>query len=174
MQFIPRWLGGMASLLGCLWFGTLGAAEGSDQKIDRLGFAFDQHAHDVAVAAVLEKQNTGSLEQADDIIHLPKYIVSEKRVPFVARDILTPEGRVTLAEKRYISPVYRKTFGPLSAIAGLLMNPLGGWQPNGPEAMALYEDDERMRRGNETKALMRLDALHEDMTSMPASVKQTK
>jgi hypothetical protein len=149
-------------LLACVGLGMLHAAEDSEQKTARLGFVFDQQAHDAAIARRhAEQEKHDASAQADDVIHLPKYYVTEERMPFTTREILTPEGRVALANKRYISPVYRKSLGPLSAIASLLMNPLGGWRPNDPEAMALYEDDERLRRKNETKELMRLEALKE-------------
>ena len=141
----------------------LDAAGGPEQKTARLGFVFDQHAHDVAAAgnADPEDKNHGSGVPSDDVIHLPKYFVTEERMPFTTREVLTPEGRVTLANKRYISPVYRKTLGPLAAVAALLMNPLGGWRPNDAEAMTLYEGDECKRRKMETAELMKLDALSE-------------
>jgi len=149
-----------AIFISSVWFGILVAAEDSDKKVTRLGFAFDPKVHDAAISSAfvgVEGENRGS----DDVIHLPKYFVTENRVPFTQRDILTPEGRVQVANKRYISPVYRKTLGPLAAVLGLFMNPLGGWQPNDPEAMVLYEDAERKRRNTETKELMQHDALKE-------------
>ena len=157
-----RELGLAVGLLACVGLGMLHAAEETEQKTVRLGFVFDQQAHDAAIARrQAEQEKHDASAQADDVIHLPKYYIIEERSPFTTREILTPEGRVAIANKRHISPVYRRTLGPLSAIASLLANPLGGWRPNDPEAMALYEDDERLRRAKETKDLMRLDALKE-------------
>jgi hypothetical protein len=157
-----QWLG-MAGLMGTIWFGTLCAAEDSRSKIARLGFAFDQRAHDAAVAADkaradLERENDEQVILSDGVIRLPKYYVNEERMPFNKREILTPEGRLAVAKKRYISPVYAKTLGPLSAVASLLANPLGGWQPNDPEAMTLYYDQDQKRRNAEMKELIKLDA----------------
>jgi len=147
-------------LIGSVWFGTLSAAEDAEQKLARLGFAFDSHAHEVAVAAAEGEPEKGK-GGPSDVILLPKYFVTEKRLPFTEHEILTPRGRLELAKKTYLSPVYRKTFGPLSAVLSLINNPLGGWHPNGPEAMVLYEEAEQMRRNKDMKDLMQLDALHE-------------
>jgi hypothetical protein len=155
-------------VIGGAWFGTLSAAEDSEQKLTRLGFAFDQHAHEVAVATTGVEPGPGK-RGTGDVILLPKYYVSEKRLPFTDHEILTPQGRLELAKKTYLSPVYQKTFGPLSAVLSLLNNPLGGWHPNGPEAMALYDDAEQMRRNKEMKELVRLDTLVEKTANTPPS-----
>ena len=162
--FCPRWAGMSVGLLWAGWIGTVYATEEADKKIARLGFNFDQHAHDLAVAAdetnIFSDKNEFAVSP-EGVILLPKYTVNEKRMPFTERDILTPEGRITLANKRYISPVYRKTLGPLAAIASLLMNPLGGWRPNDREAMTLYNDAEQKRRNSAMRELFELEALRE-------------
>ena len=157
VRVIPRWSGLAVGLIGsiCLW--TICRAENPDKKLARLGFAFDQHAHDLAVTAVKEQDSTETQSSdeaaSDDLLKLPKFVVLGKKVPFQDREILTPKGRLDLAKKTYLTPAYQKTLGPLSALAGLLMNPLGGWQPNNPEAMVLYEDTEQLRRKTEMQEL---------------------
>lgn len=154
---IPRWPGLAVGLIGsiCLWI--ICRAESPDKKLAQLGFAFDQHAHDLAVAAAKEENptetNASDEAASDDLLKLPKFVVLGKRVPFTDREILTPKGRLDLAKKTYLTPAYQKTLGSLSALAGLLINPLGGWQPNNPEAMALYEDTEQLRRKTEMQEL---------------------
>ena len=67
--------------------------------------------------------------------------------------------------------------GPLAAVAGLLVNPLGGWNPNGAEAMALYEDNrakQRNLRVNELTALGELADLAKKLKATPARHKPTK
>jgi len=153
--------------------GTLCAAEEADPKLARLGFAFDQRAHEAAVAAANADQESEK-HGPGDVIRLPKYFVTEKRLPFTEREIQTPKGRLELAKKTYLSPVYQKTFGPLSNIYALFYNPLGGWHPNDPEAMALYQDADQMRRNQEMEALMRLDALQDKTAGGPAPEESTK
>jgi len=173
---LPNRLVIAAGLLAGVWFGTLSAAETVDEKTARLGFAFDPLGNDAAVTAPVangEGETLGPGTLADGVIRLPKYIVTGERMPFTARELLTPEGRIAIAKKRYTSAVYQKTFGPLSNIYALIYNPQGGWNPNTPEAMALYEDAEQMRRNQEMKELMRLDALTEKKTK-PAAVLATK
>ena len=161
VRYYPQWTGFAVCLAWIVWLGTPCAAEDLENKVARLGFKFDQRAHDAAVAAAKassEREDRGPEVLADGVIRLPKYYVNEERMPFSTREILTPEGQLAVAKKRDISPVYAKTLGPLSAVASLLMNPLGGWQPNDPEAMALYKDEEQKQRNADMKALMRLDA----------------
>lgn len=160
-RYCPPWTGFVVCLTWIVWFGTPCAAQDPENKVARLGFKFDQRTHDAAVAAAKaasERDDRGPEVLADGVIRLPKYYVNEERMPFNSRDILTPEGQLALAKKRYISPVYAKTLGPLSAVASLIMNPLGGWQPNGPEAMTLYKDEEQKQRNADMKALTKLDA----------------
>jgi hypothetical protein len=53
---------------------------------------------------------------------------------------LTDGAKLEIAEKRYISPLYRVTFGPLSQVAAYYFNFLSvlhGWHPNEAEALRL-------------------------------------
>jgi len=154
---------------GSLALATATAAEGDRSQLDRLGSHFDQKAHDEAVAAEAARQAPSLSTDADDndpdIVRLPRYVVEDKRVRLADHEVLGDAGRIELAKKRYLSPVYQETLGPLSALAGLLANPLGGWNPNAPEAMALYEQDEQIRRNTEMDELLDLEALKD----LPAS-----
>jgi len=159
---VSRWPGLAFALMGIVWIGSAGAAEDTDKKVTKLGFAFDQQAHDVVVAATSAAPFTENHEAevpVDDLLQLPKYVVTGKSVPLQEREVLSPTGKLDLARKTYLTPAYQKTIGLLAAVASLLNNPLGGWQPNDPEAMALYEDTEQLHRKTEMKELADLAAL---------------
>lgn len=136
-----------------------------DDASARLGFHFDQHAHDAAVAAQhsVGPPSFDTEPPPPGVVRLPKYVVRDRRIPLEEHDVLTPSGQVDVAEKRYLTPMYRKTLGPLSAVLSLLNNPLGGWNPNAPEAMALYEQDEQIRRNGEMGDLLDLERLAESV-----------
>lgn len=73
-----------------------------------------------------------------ETIQLPRYVVKADEVPkFTERDILTPQGRLTLAQQRYIHPFCRDYLNRwrLPIIGG------------GMDAFALqmYADDERLQ-----------------------------
>jgi len=139
---------------------------------DKLGFHFDQEAHDAALKKQATNGSVDSEPVPPGVVRLPRYVVRDKAVPLADHDVLTPKGRDEVAKKRYLSPLYQKTFGPLAAIAGLIMNPLGGWNPNSPEAGAFYEQDEDRRRSSEESDLRELAALADsvkDTGSAPAA-----
>ncbi|ACB76409.1 hypothetical protein [Opitutus terrae] len=153
---VRPWLA--VALCGGMVSATTLAAEAQSERAARLGFRFDQQAHDAAVAA-REKGGTLDLDPADpDVVRLPKYEVQERRIGLSENEMLTSEGRVALAKKRHLTPVYQKIFGPLAAVASLLNNPLGGWKPNAPEAMAIYEDNLALERRKEMADLAGLAA----------------
>ncbi len=86
------------------------------------------------------------------------------RVKFKEHDILTGKGRLALAEKQQLTPLYRVTFGPLSQLAAYYFDwtsILGGWHPNQVEAMVLYRQEEDLRRQREMDDLIRLETLDE-------------
>jgi hypothetical protein len=94
------------------------------------------------------------------VVKMAPLIVWGTRIPSSETEVLTERGRLELAEKRYISPLYRVTFGPLSQLAAYYLNfltILGGWHPNEAEAMTLYRQDERLERLRELDALTRLE-----------------
>jgi len=89
-------------------------------------------------------------------------IVWGARVKLSETDVLTDSGKLEIAEKRYISPLYRATFGPLSQVAGYYFNFLSilhGWHPNEVEAMTLYRQDERLKMLGELGSLIRLETI---------------
>jgi hypothetical protein len=173
-NLFSRWpelvVGGQTWLFAALICGlTLTAASAEDVRKDnaaRLGFRFDQQAHDAAVAKEKSRDAIFAAEPPDsDAVRLPRYTVTEDRVEFEERDILTPKGELDLAKKRYLKPIYQKTLGPLMAIPGFLHNPLGGLKPNAPEAMAIYEDFETLRRKNRMAELTGLSELADQAKS---------
>lgn len=160
------WLG--VGLIAVALNAMVSAEETQNGRTARLGFRFDQQARDAAIAA---EKKSGVLEDlpADaDVIRLPKYQVTEQRIPLEEHELLTPQGRLDVAKKRYLTPLYQKTLGPLAAVASLLNNPLGGWNPNGPEAMALYEDNENLRRRNRINELSEIAGLAEQAKRIKA------
>lgn len=140
----------------------VGAAEAQNERTARLGFSYDRQAHEAAVAAEQNKESLDLEPPADGVIRLRRYRVIEQRLKLEEHRLLTPKGRVEIAKKRYLAPMYQKTLGPLAAVASFLNNPLGGWNPNAPEALALYEDDENLRRRNELKDLSEIADLARD------------
>jgi hypothetical protein len=183
VDFLKRLVGRRILRAGCwlalggIWSaGQTGAwAEApASSAASRLGIHFDQKAHDAAVAAKKEASEGGfSTEPHDpDVIRLPKYVVTDERFPLEEYELLTPKGRVAVAEKRYLAPIYQKTVGPLMAIATFLNDPLGGWRPNSPEALAIYEDFENVRRRERTKELTGLATLAD--STKPQEAKSPK
>lgn len=162
---IPR--GGTCLLAGLAWNASVAstfAAEKQSERSTRLGFSFDQKAHDARVAAKeRERKGAGFANEPldPDVVRLPNYDVREQPIELEDDETLTAKGRLEVAKKRHLTPMYQKTFGPLSAVLGLLNNPLGGWNPNGPEAMALYEDAAQKRRNARMSELQDLAELAE-------------
>lgn len=136
---------------------------------DRLGFHFDQQAHDAAQKKSSAPRSLENEPAPAGVERLPRYVVREKGVPLEDHDILSPKGRDAVAKERYLSPLYQKTFGPLAAIAGLLANPLGGWHPNSPEAGVLYDQDESRRRASEESDLRDLASLADSAKATPTA-----
>lgn len=150
-----RWL---ALALGLVAAAAEAEQGGQDEKLARLGFAFDQKAHDAAVAKAKNDTAESGYPGPDEpgLLRLPKHVVTGEKVEIEEQRLLTPKGREAVAKERHTSPLYRKTFGVLAAVAGLVNNPLGGWNPNTPEAMAIYEDLEQKRRNQEIGELTAL------------------
>jgi len=169
----------MRLALGLMWGATAGAVyadEAPDSKLARLEIRFDQKAHNAAVAA---KNTAAAADRETDVppvgvLRLPKYVVTEERIRLEEREMLTGKGRVELAKKRYLAPMYQKTVAQIEAVATLLHNPLGGWAPNGPEALAIYEDFQQKRRNEETKDLTELAAFGDRMKKKAPIGKQSR
>jgi hypothetical protein len=156
-------------------FSADGEMAGKDAA-SRLGFRFDQKAHDAALAARAE--NGGEIflnEPVDpDVIRLPKYIVKERNEPVTEDNVLTTEGKIERAKKRQLSPLYQKTLGPLTAVASLINNVLGGWNPNGREATLLEDDAQGLRRKHEMSDLNDLNRIAELARKAEASEARKK
>ena len=93
------------------------------------------------------------------ILVLPQLDVRADRVDLEEHRILTDKGRLDVAKRRHLSPLYRKTLGPLSLVATLAADPLlllGGSRANDAEALALHAEEERVRRRTETAELIDL------------------
>lgn len=160
---------GVVVVLACWLAQADAAAAASDsaqvaqpERVARLGFAYAPPDADVRAGA--QPAAALDLEPADsDVVRLPKYEVKERPIVLTEDELLTPQGRVALAKQRYLTPVYRKVFGPLAAVASLLNNPLGGWNPNGPEALAIYYDNLNYQRRKELEELTGIAALADEV-----------
>ena len=100
-----------------------------------------------------------------EIVEMEPLIVSGTRIKLTEADVLTDTAKLAIAEKKYISPLYRVTFGPLSQIAGYYFNfltILNGWHPNEAEARTLYLEDDRLQMLDEMDSLVRLERLGGD------------
>lgn len=140
----------------------------------RLGFKFDAAAH---AAAVDSRSGADRLVEAPPppgVVRLPRHVVIGERVPLEGDELLTPEGRVEVAKKRHLTPLYRVTFGPLSAVLTLLNNPLMGWHPNAPEAMAFYEQAAQQRRSQMEADLAGIAELADEAKRIKAAAKKPK
>lgn len=124
-------------LVGAVW-----AEEPQPGKF-RLGIAYDPFATPTAESLILNPV------PAPDVLQLPRFDVKEKPLKLDPEEILTEYGLTEAAKKRYLSPLYTKTFGPLAQLAEYYLNffsLLGGWHPNDAEALVLYYQDKRLQR----------------------------
>lgn len=155
-----RWSSSLVITLGCAAV-KIHASTASDDTAAKLGYRYDPSRH-----AAKAKPGDPRTEAEDPVpagvIRLPRHVVTESRIQTDDDALLTPEGRVEVAKKRHLSPLYRVTLGPLAALASLLNNPLGGWNPNGPEAMALYEQERKRVRDARITELEGLARLAEE------------
>lgn len=109
---------------------------------------------------------------APGTVVLSPYLVTTPRIKLTEKELLTDKGRLALAQKQHITPLYRATFGPLSQLATYYFNwpsILGGWHPNETEAMTLYRQEERLKMLDEMDSLIRLETI-----SDPKQAKQFK
>ena len=93
------------------------------------------------------------------VIVLPKFEVHDTRVRLSERDVMSSQALLAEAKERYLTSVYQKTIGQVSAALGLIANLpsiLGGWHPNDAEATVLFSQDERLRRIRNTNDLLEL------------------
>ena len=100
-----------------------------------------------------------------EVVQMEPVIVWGDRVKLTATDVLTDGAKLEIAEKRYISPLYRVTFGPLSQVAAYYFNFLSvlhGWHPNEAEALTLYRQDERLKMLGALDSLAELETIGGD------------
>jgi hypothetical protein len=112
--------------------------------------------------AAQQGESTFVVTQVPDSILLPRFFVKEPRVRLTETDILTDKAKLRMAQDRYLSPLYRVTFGPMAQLAEYYFNTLSvlrGWHPNEAEAMTLYRQDERLGKLAELNALIGLETL---------------
>ena len=97
-----------------------------------------------------------------ETVVLPKFVVRDRRQKFTEDQILTDKAKLARAEKSYLSPLYRVSFGPLSQLASYYFDwtsILNGWHPNEIEAMALYRENELQKRKAEMDRFIKLEAI---------------
>jgi hypothetical protein len=126
---------------------------------DRLGIKFNPAAQDTPAEPAHDPVPLDSI-QPGTVVFAPFHV--RERMRLNEKNTLSDKGRVEYAEKQYLSPLYRKTFGPLAQIATYYFNflsILGGWHPNEAEAMSLYDQDERLERLKELDDLIRLETI---------------
>jgi len=100
-----------------------------------------------------------------EVVEMAPLIVWGTRVKLAETDVLTDTAKLEIAEKKYISPLYRVTFGPLSQVAAYYFNFLSvlhGWHPNEAEALTLYRQDERLKMLGELGSLAELETIGGD------------
>ena len=129
----------------------------------RLGFHFEAQPKTTAAEGGSASRGAapGPSTQGPVFV-MPKMVVTTRREKLNPREMLTSRGKTELAEKTYLSPLYRAVGGPLIQVATYYFDftsILGGWHPNEVEARTLYEEDQRMRRLTEMDDLMKLDTL---------------
>ncbi len=101
---------------------------------------------------------------SDAPMRLPHFEVRDTRIPLSEDRLFTPKGRLAEAKRRHLSPLYQHTFGPLAGIAALYFDPLSllrGVRANDAEAMVFYEQEQALRRNQETTSLENLGRLAE-------------
>ena len=170
-------------LLSAGWTGRTFATEGAEKKNERLGFRFDPQAREAAVdttgkvPAGKSSEDLEATSPADDTLHLSKVVVTGKRIPFNARDGLTPAGRLDFAKKTHLTPAYEKTFGPLGTLASYYFNFMAifsGWHPNDADALALYADADQKRRNIEMNSLLEVAAFGRPVSNRNQLTKPVK
>jgi hypothetical protein len=95
-------------------------------------------------------------------IALPKYIVRETQERLTPDIVLSPKAALDMAKDKYLSPLYRVTFGPFAQLAAYYTNFLSvfdGWHPNDAEALVLYRQERRLGQLAELNDLIDLEMI---------------
>jgi hypothetical protein len=146
-------------------------AESPNSHLSRLGFTYNPTVHDAAQKKAPKSPAAAEEPAPAGVFRLPKYTVAEKPVPIEPNSLLTAKGRVDLAEKRTLAPLYQKTIGPLMAVVSLLHDLNGGWNPNAPEAIAIYEDIKQRDRNAQMADLNDLSELADRTQQSETSIR---
>lgn len=113
-------------------------------RASRLNLIYQNPAPLVEAPRLLRPSTPGP-----DTFMMPAMVVKDYSLRMDDYSLLTQRGRIALAKKEYLSPVYQKVFGPLAWASALYFNPMmliNGTQPNDSEAMLLLKQDLRLRR----------------------------
>ena len=137
----------------------------AQQSINRLGIKFSSNLSDEkSTSTAPQLSGLDPVEASLDMTKLEPFVVTGPRVKLTERELLTKKGTLALARKTQLTPLYQVTFGPLSQVGTYYFNwmtILGGWHPNNAEAMALYRQEEEVRRDKEMNELTKLESLQE-------------
>ena len=137
---------------------------------ERLGIKFNPATKDGEGEVVASPLPPGAVVAAGTV-QLPPFVVRETKVKLTEKDVLTDKAKLELAEKRYLSPLYRTTLGPLSQLAAYYFDwpsILGGWHPNEIEATVLKRQDERLEMLEELDSLIRLETIGSSVEAKPS------
>ena len=129
-----------------LALGLVSAAWGDEPAppATRLGIHFEPQAPAVSDNPILNPPAPPA-----GVVELPRFDVKEMPLRIDADELLTAHGQLDDAKRRFISPLYAKTFGPLAQLGAYYLDffsILGGWHPNDLEALVLYDQDRRLKR----------------------------
>jgi hypothetical protein len=130
----------------------------------RLGLKFSPPAKEEESSVVVPRSPSAVFPDpvAPGTVLLPTFVITERRVKLTEKSVLSDKGRLEIAEKQCLTPLYRVTFGPLAQIATYyfdFLSILGGWHPNELEARELYREEERLRMLSEMDSLIRLETI---------------
>ena len=137
---------------------------------ERLGIKFSPATKDGEGEVVASPLPPGAVV-APGTVQLPPFVVRETKVKLTEKDVLTDKAKLELAKKRYLSPLYRTTLGPLSQLGAYYINWLsifGGWHPNEVEAAVLNRQDERLEMLGEMDSLIRLETIGRALEAKPS------
>ncbi|HVU17646.1 MAG TPA: hypothetical protein VHD32_12020 [Candidatus Didemnitutus sp.] len=114
-------------------------------------------------------------------MQLPSFVVQPRRDLPDEKEMLTDFGRLQYARRKFTTPLYRATFGPLAQLGAYYFNflsILNGWHPSDAEALALYRESERLEILTRFDDLTRLEELSDpasenEFKAMRAQIRRT-
>ena len=132
------------------------SSNAASSVVERLGIKFSSPVKTEGKALVAAQSPEPIFT---DTFVLPTFTITDTRLGPTEDNVLTEKARLEIAEKRYITPLYRVTFGPLAQLATYYYSPLSifmGWHPNEAEAMNRYREDQHVEMLEEMDSLTRL------------------